>query len=86
MKVFVKMERPHRKDCDAVRTVEEGRWDSPWWFPGKVEWRDKIGRRIKSGSRRFLVFECNSTDCQARVLVSEDDLSVIVDSEILERA
>jgi len=63
----------HRDDCRAVANLDRG-WNSEWWIPGKVEYRRSNG--YAGGSRRGLIVECNATDCDARLWVSEDDVLV----------
>ena len=71
IELAVKLLTPHRKGCDSVRS-----WpDNPWWMPGKHEYRDSIGRKIKHGKRRWIVLECNSTRCDACAIVREDSIT-----------
>ena len=72
---------PHDDDCGAMAAVRRGSWDTPWWMPGKVEWRDAAGRKHRHGSARWHVVECNDPDCEARAIVSENDILASVPHE-----
>jgi len=56
-------QRQHRKGCNAVYSVEQGRWATPWWFTGRDEW-DGHGKR-------WLRIECNDPECRAGFWVNE---------------
>ncbi len=63
----------HRKGCTAVQAVEQGHWDTPWWMPGRTVSRAIDGTERGDGYR-FHIVECNSTRCNAKILVSERSL------------
>jgi hypothetical protein len=75
--VVAKVEGKHVADCGAVRAVREGWWDTPWAAihpkdgRAAVVYLDAAGRKTRHGSRRWLRFICNSTDCFATVLIRD---------------
>lgn len=64
----------HIEDCSALREVKAGRWGSPWWVPGTSYYGDKLGRHKRGSSRRWLILQCNNTDCHAELMVEENSL------------
>ena len=70
MAEHVILKRKHSKACRA----RSAGWASPWWIPspspgdGLVH-ADAAGRR--GGSARWLVLECNATNCRAVLWVRE---------------
>ena len=65
----------HMENCSALRQVEIGHWDNPWYFRGTV-WLAKDGTN-KGRNVRFLDFGCNCAagrNCPAQMLVREDDV------------
>ena len=81
MSADVKVLNPHRDDCNGLRMVEEGFWDSAWWLTGECESRDAAGRK---GARttRWIVIECNTTDCDARAIVREGFILATVEARL----
>ena len=71
----------HEKNCSAVKAVERGDWDSPWFlpigpslrYPGRTVRRDKLFRRNGLGER-WAEMICNSTTCPARLMVAVNDI------------
>ena len=64
---------PHVAGCTAVKAVQRGDWQSPWWVSGERMY----GRRqngAAGGSTCFVVFGCNSLECNARLIAHHDDL------------
>lgn len=61
----------HAPDCRAMAEVRRGGWDTPWYFTGKFENRDTLGRR-NHGYTRWHIVACNATNCTASVLIRED--------------
>ena len=39
-----------------------------WYMPGKIMWRDSMGRR-NSTTHGWIVLECNNPECQGEALV-----------------
>jgi hypothetical protein len=72
--VLTKRVGEHAPDCYAVKNVQNGSWDTVWWFNGDVEYRDSLGRNGRFRNRRFVVARCNCTGCSAQLLVRENDL------------
>jgi len=64
--------KEHAADCRAIYSVERGDWNTPWWICGDFEYRRSNG--YAGGSRRGMIIECNSTNCNARIWISEDDV------------
>lgn len=59
-----------------MRLVGLAEWPFPWYYRGRTESLDAIGRRRKSGGRTWLVFECSSgsAKCPAQLLVEADSI------------
>lgn len=82
---------PHVEGCLALRNVEEGAWDTPWWYPGEVRHLDALGRRTRYalGPRRWHVLRCNTVQnpeleggcCPAEAIVRESVLFEAVPSD-----
>lgn len=68
-----KLLMPHKEGCKALESVSRGVWKSPWWMPQRVKWLAKDGT-AKGSNYRWHVLECNSTDCPAIAIVSENDI------------
>ena len=64
--------KDHIDDCQALKLVACGDWDTPWWISSSKEYRRSNG--YAGGSRCGLLIECNSSDCDAKIWVSEDDV------------
>ena len=79
-KIRTKIIVDHKKDCDSLRMVRQGDWDTPWALLGQT-WKEEKGyyHRDKQGGKRsinhtWLRAICNSTDCPGRIIVNEDDI------------
>ena len=72
----------HTKNCAALKHYKEGLWITPWWSPNKTIYRDSIGRHTQHGSRSWTVFECNSTECDAELIVLTDSILNFVTKEL----
>lgn len=74
----VKLLKKHKKDCRAIKHVQDGRWNTAWAFPKEV-----IFRSIRCDKRGHIymwhVFICNDPDCPARIAVSNEALCEYVD-------
>lgn len=77
----------HRADCIAVKNVDDGNWDTPWYVTGKTVWADTVGRQRNDryrGTSRWIVLGCNSVaghECPAEVWVLEDSICRIAASD-----
>ncbi len=68
------MERHHKKDCYAIGDVMEGYWEHPWGvIVDEFLTRDKNGGKRGNSTVWFSV-GCNSTNCDALILVALDDV------------
>jgi hypothetical protein len=65
----------HRADCSSLNMVRKYGRESPWWFPGNAVYRDALGRD-NGGGQRWLICECNSCNCDAKLIVNENDILV----------
>lgn len=45
-----------------------------WVHIGEIENRDRIGRRNPNGWTRWMVVQCNNTECPGRALVRSTDI------------
>jgi len=69
----------HKNDCFGVKNMNDGWWAKAWSMPEmKYLSRDRLGRPRKSTSQQFLVFECNDSDCPAKMAVHYDDVERIL--------
>ncbi len=68
----------HAPGCSALAEVENRYWSTPWWYPGGIVRRAKDGRRHRHGSTPFFVFQCNTYQCSAEVLVRIEDVLIQV--------
>lgn len=60
------LKKPHRKNCTL--------WKDPWFLDTNNRfWGDTLGRSNGS-SKRWIPVECNSTDCNARGVVSVESI------------
>lgn len=58
----------HVKNCGAMRAVNNGTWDSPWYIKGEPFRGDKRGGR-RSNHYQWQPFICNSVNCTAKGIV-----------------
>ncbi len=85
----VKIIRDHADGCNAVKSVEHGDWPSPWFlpllsggsYPCQIVRRDSIGRNLRRGATgtEWVFAICNSTNCNAKVLVSVRDIEDVIE-------
>lgn len=69
---------PHKKGCSAVALVKTGAWSTPWYITDVYRWLDK--RATPHGeTHRFIVAKCNSIDCSAESVISEDYILQLLD-------
>lgn len=61
---------PHRKGCRALDHVDSGSWTTPWSYLKEVQYRDRIGRLSKNGSRWWWT-RCNCLDCPGELVINE---------------
>jgi hypothetical protein len=73
--VRYRVEVHHSSDCSQCQRFDGEPPD--FLFTGEYEERDRSGR-TRRGHKRFLVVKCNSINCSARVLVSEEDLLALL--------
>ena len=80
MTIRTKVLVPHTEGCGALEQVAYGWWDGPWCLLGdgfngapKAIYADSLCRTYQ-GHRRWLVAICNSSQCEGRLAVLEDDI------------
>lgn len=61
----IKITKPHRKGCDALAMVTNGKWRHPWYIDTYT-----IMPRIVLRGQRFLILCCLDADCRAQLRVS----------------
>ena len=61
----------HVKDCSAINQVNLGHWDTVWYYLEEI-YRTKNGRL--GGRELFFLFKCNSNECDAELLVNENEV------------
>ncbi len=81
MEIKYKLIKKHLKHCTAVKAVEDRRWNTPWWIPGRYVTRDSIGRK-NGGAYQWLVLECNCCSCDAVAIIKIDDILSILGGQI----
>jgi len=91
--IHYRITKPHKRGCNAVRYVAEGKWPHPWFYrfykgndfkhglssgENCFERCDKNGRRMHKHGNYWLAVRCNCTDCPAEMLICLDDLLKLV--------
>lgn len=66
-----KLIKKHKKNCTALRHVQEGIWNSPWFIIEEHTW-GRANSPTSSGWRYWIWFRCSSNDCPAKIAVKED--------------
>ncbi len=65
----------HKKGCLSLKNYNTRIWDTPWAYLKKAVWLDKSGgKRGRFHKYRWWIVICNDSDCDARILVKEDDI------------
>ena len=77
----VKVIKEHMKDCNALRHVEKGWWSNPLFITDETFYLDKSGGK-RGSTTRWRLCICNSTDCQAKVIVKERWLENLIQQEV----
>lgn len=72
-RLISKVLAPHVRGCIALKHTKERFWGTPWAYLKEAEYRDRIGRRSRHGTRWWLV-GCNSPDCTALITVCETSI------------
>jgi hypothetical protein len=72
-KIGFKIIKEHSRHCHALVAVADGKWNTPWWLPGKYVTRDSLGRK-NHGCYMWLILECNCMSCDASAIVKVDDI------------
>jgi hypothetical protein len=72
MKIPHKLVTKHDKNCYSVRMVKNGDWHSAWFLTDRTVYKNK--NCVGKGSTACHVFICNSTECKATMLISQNVL------------
>ena len=69
----------HIKDCCSVRNVKDGTWGTSWVVP-EYDWikSNILGKRGRPTKVPVLIFYCNDTRCQARLIVEIKEMSKLL--------
>lgn len=68
------LKAPHSEECFGMKAVRNRLWNTPWYFPGESMRLRRNGTGGRGANYVWVVVRCNSSNCKAWGLVSQEDL------------
>lgn len=60
------LSKEHKEDCDSLKMVKEGKWETPWTF---------VDNQTEFVSNDIaVILRCNDRECPGKIAVDADEL------------